>query len=301
MARTWLGIGLAACLLAGLGAPSEAQTQDIQQTVVYIQCSGPDGTSRGSGVLVSPQGHVLTAGHVVPDGPGTACAGSIGAATPNPTKQLVVQPTQIPVDAALLRFAEPGPYAFASYCGIEDWMIRRRIFVAGFPGDTETFSISYREGVLATVFPDPNGLLETDGQSVEGMSGGPVYSRNLAGIVGIVIGADFTAMGNVSYYGILPVEGIIAQTLGLQASQKACYHDTRAADLPNARWRSGDAPVDLGVSVDEGFCFLSRVEGEFNSPDDFVQITQVDGTYVLDGNSAAGGTHGGLAQCIFYE
>jgi hypothetical protein len=133
------------------------------------------------------------------------------------------------------------------------------------------------------------------------MSGGPVYSRNLAGIVGIVIGADFTAMGNVSYYGILPVEGIIAQTLGLQASQKACYHDTRAADLPNARWRSGDAPVDLGVSVDEGFCFLSRVEGEFNSPDDFVQITQVDGTYVLDGNSAAGGTHGGLAQCIFYE
>ena len=52
------------------------------------------------------------------------------------------------MDAALLRFTSGGPYDYVPYCNVEDWMIRKRIIVAGFPGDTETGAASYREGVL---------------------------------------------------------------------------------------------------------------------------------------------------------
>lgn len=288
-----------------LGADAAHAQRAVEDSIVFIECSADGTTSRGTGVVVSAQGHVLTAKHVVPDG--ARCSGSIGVADANIAARLVVQPTALAVDAALLRFSDGRrEYAAVPYCEVEDWMIRKPIIVAGFPGDTETGSASYREGVLSTTLPNEDGLLETDGQTVEGMSGGPVFSRNLAGLVGIVAGAKFTATGTISYYGILPVS-FYAQALNLEPSERACYNRTREVDFFDeagawtATWRAGDDPIPLGIGVDEGVCFLDGIFGEFNHPQDEVWVTDQDGVYEMDGRNLGGGTHGATARCIWHE
>ncbi len=58
-------------------------------------------------------------------------------------------------------------------------MVRHEIYASGFPGDTKTGVPSFRKGILSTVFPMNGGVLETDGQTVAGMSGGPVFAGDL--------------------------------------------------------------------------------------------------------------------------
>lgn len=296
-------VGVMALLVGALPAAA------IENTIVYIECTGEGGTvaSRGTGVVVSPQGHVLTAKHVVPSG--TSCRGSIGTADSNITERLVLRPTNVPVDAALLQFARNQEYEFASYCKLEPWMVRRKIFVAGYPGETETGVPSYREGILSTVFPNADLIIETDGQTVAGMSGGPVYSRNLAGIVGLVIGAKFDAQG-VSYYGILPIADY-AQIFNLTESEIPCYHQYREVltqDLvdpvtnePSGVWMAGDPERRLGVSEDYGYCFIGAIKGEWNDPGDEVSVEVKDGEYVIRGENYGGGEHGAWARCIMYD
>lgn len=290
-----------AIALPGPGAMADV----VDETTVYLECTAGGVIHRGTGVVVSPKGLVLTAQHVVPKD--AACVGSIGLADPNTASRMIVRPTNLPVDAALLQFARQQPYAFAGYCDLEDWMVRRKIFVAGFPGNTETGAPSYREGVLSTVLPNAAGLLETDGQTVAGMSGGPVFSNNLAGIVGIVIGAKFDSLGTVSFYGILPASAY-AQAFGLTPSAKPCYHQHREVDFTDPRtgtwtatWKAGDPPLPLGVHEDEGLCFLAGVGGLFNDAEDAARVDRVDGQYRLTGNNRSGGSHSAVARCIWFE
>lgn len=208
-------LSLSAAALTGAG-----KAQAIEDTIVYLECTLGDKTSRGTGVIVSADGLVLTAKHVVPDG--ASCKGSIGVADSNNAARMVIRPTITPVDAALLQFSQNRTYAFAGYCELKKRMIREEILIAGFPGRTETGVPSYRQGILSTVFANTEGILETDAQSVAGMSGGPVYSKDLNGIVGIVIGAQFTPQGTPEYYGILPVE-TVANSFQLQESETPCY------------------------------------------------------------------------------
>lgn len=293
---------LGGALLLGLGLSTPAKA--IEDTIVYLECTVGDKTSRGTGVIVSSSGHVLTAKHVVPDG--ARCMGSVGVADSNNAARMVIRPTNAPVDAALLQFSQNRDYAFAGYCRLEDWMIRERILIAGYPGRTETGVPSYREGILSTVFANAQGILETDAQSVAGMSGGPVYSKNLNGIVGIVIGAQFTPQGTPEYYGILPVE-TVAAAFGLQEAVKPCYHKAAEVDFVNAEgnwaatWQSGDAPVALNVSQDEAFCFIVSVFGEFNDQRDMVWVEASDGTFVLRGENYNGGVHGAEAACVWRD
>ena len=281
--------------LALLGAAGEVRGDD--DVVVYLECKAGDKVSRGSGILVSARGHVLTARHVIPQG--ATCMGSIGVADSNTAQRLVVQPTNLPVDMALLRFSKTADYPFARYCPLEDWMVRREIVVAGFPGRTETGAVSYRQGILSTTTPNQAGVLETDGQTVAGMSGGPVFSRNLKGLLGLVAGAEFAADGTVSYYGIVPLADY-ADVLNLTASDRPCYSPTPEIALPRDSWRAGDPPLVLDVATDEGFCFLAEVSGEFNSVGDRVWVVPGDGRYELSGTARDGGTHGGRARCIAY-
>lgn len=292
---------------AVLGQTQTASAQGIERMIVYIECRAGDQVSRGSGVIVSPEGHVLTAKHVVPQG--SQCAGSIGVADNFDLQRLNIQPQQaLGFDAMLLKFARSEEYDYAGYCPFEQLAARKKIFVAGFPGRTETGAPSYREGILSTTALNSTGVIETDGQSVGGMSGGPVFSENLAGIVGIVSGAKFDASGAISYYGILPVS-TVAQMFGLQASAKPCYTEYRWMDIVDKEtgdfadeWRASDGrPLDLGVNETEGFCFLTRVFGEFNDPDDSVFVELKDGQFFLDGENFSGEEHGGRAACIRFS
>lgn len=293
-------------LLLALAMPTgEVRADTIDETIVFIECEFDGKVSRGTGVVVSASGHVLTARHVAPAG--ADCRGSLGIADSNLAARMVVQPTNVPVDAALLRFSSQRDYAFSPVCPLEDWMVRKRIFVAGFPGQTQTGAPSYREGILSTVIPNSKGILETDGQTVAGMSGGPVYAPNFAGIVGIVIGAEFDSLGTVSYYGILPAS-VYAQSFGLTAAETPCYQKSREVSFADpetgiwwATWKSGDGPIELGIYEDQGFCFITGVFGLFNDTDDSVWVENLDGQYLLNGRNRSGGFHGGEAGCVWYE
>jgi hypothetical protein len=290
-------------LLAGFFVTAAAAERRIEETIAYIECKTPSGQiSRGTGVVVSRQGHVLTAKHVVPDG--STCEASLAVADSNNTTRMVVQPTNLPVDAALLRFVRQQDYAFVGYCALEDWMVRQSIFVAGFPGQTETGAASFREGILSTVFPNAEGVLETDGQTVAGMSGGPVYSRNLAGLVGIVIGAEFAVDGTVNYYGILPAS-FYASSLGMSPAEEPCYFESPfviprdpATGADQSTWRAGDEPIDLGVTSAQGTCFLRQVGGAFDDKGDSVSVILKEGRFFISGTNGGEALHGGAALCI---
>ncbi len=306
MTRRLLTLLVAAASLALTHSiASRGEPADIGKTIVFIHCMKDGKPVRGSGVLVSQQGHVLTALHVVKNA--SDCQGSVGFANPLGGDPLVKQQESPTADAVLLRFAKPGPYDYVKYCRLEDWMIRRDIYAAGFPGDTKTDSPSFRKGVLSSVFPNPDGVLETDGLTVGGMSGGPVFASDLKSFIGIVVGAQFDTLGTVSYYGILPTD-LYKDQFQLTASNKSCYHQTREVTLSPevSSWRPsrpGGPPSDLplGVRTDEGFCFISGIWGIMNDVRDSIKIEVRDDQYFLTGKSFSGLDHGADVRCIWYQ
>lgn len=287
--------------LAGAGAAAIAQ-DDVGQVIVYLECTLDDKTATGTGVLVGAAGEVLTAAHVV-QGAGASCVGSPGVADHAAARRMIVQPSPaLGVDVAMLQFSDQQEYPFVSFCALEGWMIRKSIFVAGYPGKTETGAPSYRQGVLSTVLPNSQGIIETDGQTVAGMSGGPVFTQDLKSLVGIVIGAKFDPSGLVTYVGILPVARY-AQQFNLSKSEKPCFHRTREVSFEAGagEWRAGEPAVPLGVRPEDGACFLATVTGQFNDREDDVKVSVENGEYVLGGQNHSGGQHGATARCIWYE
>ncbi|MFL6820026.1 MAG: serine protease [Bradyrhizobium sp.] len=293
------GVCIGACLSI---TAVQAAPVDIDRTIVSVRCAA----GSGSGVVVSAVGEVVTALHVVKDGAG--CFGTLGYASPSGGVPLVLQQQNKDFDVALLRFTEPRTYAFAKACRLEDWMVRSSIFATGYPGGTTTGVPSYRKGVLSTVFPNPKGVLETDGQTVAGMSGGPIFSSDLRALIGIVVGAQFAAGGGVDYYGILPFERIRGQ-FGLAVADAPCYRKSREVVLPEAvnSWkprRDGDplsTDVRLGVRPEDGFCFITGIIGQMNDPKDSIEIAIDNGEYVLTGNNVSGSAHSGKVRCVWFE
>ena len=313
--RRFVLLGLTAFVLLRVISIAPAAERQLANTIVYIQCSyeeqdGKKVTVTGSGVVVSDDGLVLTAGHVVRPEKATSpvsCRGSVAIADSGSTKLMIVQPIPtLNVDVALLRFPSASGLEFVPHCSLENWMVYREILVAGFPNATDTGVPSFRTGVLSTVTNNSAGVLETDGPTVTGMSGGPVFSQSLGLLVGIVIGAKFDAMGMVKYYGILPVDHY-ASALGLPKAEGPCYRRTREVDLSqsDSEWRAGDKPGDppikLGVRSDEGFCFIQKVWGQFNDPADSVGVEVINGEYELIGVNKSGGQHGASARCVWYH
>ncbi|MBY2914136.1 serine protease [Rhizobium leguminosarum] len=277
--------------------------QPVRQSIVYIQCTSASGVIKsGSGILVSEVGHVITAKHVIEGA--ASCRGSIGVADAGATQTLVMQPGLAAVDVALLRFTAAGKYQFAQYCDLplEDWMLGKEILVAGFPVGTETGAPSFRKGVLSTVYVNGGGIVETDGQTVNGMSGGPVFDARMNGLVGLVIGAEFTPLGTVKYYGILPIS-MFAANFNLTPTTRPCYHMSRSAMLPPEveTWNADKGPISLQIESDEADCFISGIWGQFNDKADSVDISVTNGTYYLTGTNKSGGTHGGRVKCAWFQ
>ena len=305
MSRQFSRLLVAAVSIALTPVATRAEPADIAKTIVFIHCDTKEGKVRGSGVLVSEQGHVLTAGHVVKDA--TGCQGSIGYANPEGGDPLIMQQQPTNLDAALLRFNKPGPFEYVKYCRLEDWMVRRDIYTAGYPGDTKTGTPSFRKGVLSSVFPNPDGVLETDSQTTAGMSGGPVFASDLKSLIGIVAGAHFDVLGTVGYYGILSTDRFRDQ-FQLTPSDEPCYHRTHEVALPAQvnSWRPGrpgDPTNDLplGVHTDQGFCFISGLWGTTSDSRDSVKIEVKQNQYFLTGQNVSGSTYGANVGCVWYQ
>jgi hypothetical protein len=213
------------CFLAILCGPAPLFAQDaLEESIVFISCKHLEtgDTRTGSGVVVSEEGHVLTALHVAPKG--YDCSGSRGVADPNNMERMGQLPhAAAGYDIALLRFARAQKYDFLKYCELSDNMKRKRIFAAGFPTGSATGKPSFRSGILSTTFPTPEGYLETDSLTAAGMSGGPILADDERSLIGIVSGSKFGEDGEPVFYGITPIVNVTVSNFQLTRNEAGCY------------------------------------------------------------------------------
>jgi len=175
-----------------------------RNSVVYIECTTQsDQLVRGTGVIVSDAGRVLTAKHVAVDRT-SQCYGVRGTSAERPNRKLVWR-KQVDEDAVLLEFnpREGETFEPLEYLIVERDMKGNRIQAHGFPPGSAG-QASLREGVLSTTFANNMGLIETDAMTARGMSGGPVVMDGK--LIGIVAGARFDTNGAVTDYGVLLAE-----------------------------------------------------------------------------------------------
>lgn len=276
----------------------------LDKTVVYIECkvklaNGGEKSSRGSGVLVSPNGKVLTSKHVIPEENNAVCEGSIGNAFERGSK-MIIRKKSSTYDAALLQFSSNGKtFDYLKYCKLDDSFRKETIFATGFPGYTETGVPSSRIGVLSTVLAGPNGLIETDSATAKGMSGGMVTLGNSSHLVGIIAGAEFDpSTGAETFWGVLPVE-MVANEFELSQAEQSCIRKSKLSE--EFEWNSNMSSLNLGMKTGEGYCFITKTWGVFNHEKDRVSIEDNDNKeFVLTGGSDGGGKHGGSARCIWF-
>jgi S1-C subfamily serine protease len=229
-----------------------AFAQDAESTV-YIKCDGPDGkTSRGSGVIVSEDGRVLTAKHVAPSAD-YKCRGVLGTAAEEPTRTLLRRKSSPDYDALLLYFVpKPGEKFRPVYVVELDPELQGRAIAAyGFPA-TGTGEVSVRTGTISTTTPNEAGMIETDALTTRGMSGGPVFLKDTPGgraLVGIVAGANFDpGAGNEADFAVLAVE-LLRDDFDLLTIEDLIIERTDGGSgREGTGGSSGNAPAAGGVS-----------------------------------------------------
>ena len=201
--------------LLAFSQPAHAQGKISHDSIVYIECTSPDGknTSKGTGLIVSERGRVLTARHVAPVG--YTCKGIRGTAAVTPNRNLIRRRASSTYDAILLELVPLKNEVFEPlrYVAVDSAMVGSRISAYGFVGTTG--EVVPRSGEISTSIPDDDGLLQTDVFTARGMSGGPVVLSDSGALIGIVAGAQFdSGTGLPNFYGVLSAE-LIAQELGL--------------------------------------------------------------------------------------
>ena len=196
---------IAAALLIAL-APLPVRANDA--LVVHISCTNATAqTSIGSGVLVSAQGHVLTAKHVAPQG--YNCTGAIGGLTA--PQHPLTQPKRSPdADIMTLKFDHPSTQnlEFASYCPLNETMKRRKIHTYGFHALKQN-EPPVTDGIISTYILDERGMFETTAQTVQGKSGGPVFLENTTALMGVVSEVRFTSISEPIAYYVTPAETML--------------------------------------------------------------------------------------------
>lgn len=284
-------------------APLSALADLISETVVAITCETPGKLPRkGSGVVIAANGTILTAKHVVfgesesfPDH--TVCRGSTGKANFAPDT-FTFKKASVQYDAVLLKSPMEN-VPFQRYCKLAPWMLREQVIATGFPLDSRTGVPSSRVGVLSTVEPDAEGIIETDSSTTSGLSGGMYTLASSGHLLGIVSGFDQdNVAGIVANYRML-----VAEVLADEFANFGLIEDTEGCTKRewSANWQTGDGPKSLGMQEGDGVCFLTRVYGNFNDPEDSVGVEKDNGAYVLNGVNRSGGNHGATAQCITYH
>jgi len=182
----WIGVALASepsavleCPSAGLEVPGD--TKEAMKAAVRIETV----RSSGSGVVVSPDGYVLTAAHVV----GTAKTVTVVLADGSELTGTVVRNAP-GADLALISLGETGFPCLGLSSGRAD--LGTELYLIGSPGGealthtlTRGITSGYREIGDVTV-------LQTDASVNPGASGGPILTAN-GEVVGI---ASFKLVGD---------------------------------------------------------------------------------------------------------
>ncbi len=258
-------------------------------------------------MLVTSDGLVLTAKHVVygdadamPSG--TECTGAIGNAN-RARNRMFPQDSSLRYDAILMKYPDTG-LPFQRYCRLEPRSQRAWITATGFPLSSRTGVPSSRVGVLSTVQPDSDGVVETDSATTVGMSGGMVTLAENGNLIGIVSGQDPDFNGLPANYRVLSAQVLASEfeDWGFSEDEEGCAARARVTPMlgsVGARpWEATDDALPLEFSSDEGVCYIVSVWGYFDDPKDRVEVTVEDGEYFLRGDNGGSGPHGAFAQCM---
>ncbi|GAA5494062.1 putative serine protease HhoA [Rubritalea halochordaticola] len=184
----------------------------------------------GSGVVVSEDGLILTAAHVVQGTPemivifpdGTEKEGKVLGA--NRTK-----------DIAMVQITQPGSYPFAKTGNSDELKVGNFVVAMGHAGGYDTLrKPPVRFGRI--VSRNPNGFISSDCTLIGGDSGGPLFDMK-GNVVGInsSIGYDFKANNHAG------ISGLLADWDRLKKGDT--WGDLRANPLANP-----DSPV-MGFSI----------------------------------------------------
>jgi hypothetical protein len=283
----------------------------IDKSSVYIECfNNSNLVSQGSGVVITKSGHVLTSKHVhTPKDSNLgdsqircygSTAGNFDVAGGRRLLRLVKKSSSY--DAALLKFPSYSDENYLdTYCSINSSIKRQAIYATGYPKDKQNDTPSSRRGVISTTeLTSGSQLMTVDSFTNRGMSGGMVTFNESDVLVGIIAGAGYDkGTGTVNKYAVLPIEAFIAD-FGNILNVKDC--SPKLIDS-NFEWNTtipGDGEeIKTGVSSIDGFCFITRVFGEFNSAKDSIEVyLDRSGEYVITGYNESGGNHGVKVQCI---
>jgi serine protease Do len=166
----------------------ELQVQKVVEKVLPCTVNVRDGGGQGSGVIVSEDGYVLTAGHVSRE------AGRTVELTLNDGRKVKAKTfgANHNIDSGLLKISEPGKWAFAPMGKSADLKSGQWVVTTGHPGGyNATRGTVVRLGRVLKSSPE---FVRTDCTIVGGDSGGPLFDIN-GKVVGIHsrIGAQLSA------------------------------------------------------------------------------------------------------------
>ncbi len=183
------------------GAPLVAER--VMQSVVRISTGGGMLEARGSGFVVSSDGDILTAAHVVE---GTMAP--VVSFVDGRQSRAVILATDERLDVALLHVNEtnlPALYMGASgslpigtEVGVLGYPLNFSMERMGFSDVTPTLVqgvIAARQTVKPTPLSQPMSVLQIDANLNPGHSGGPVFIRSTGEVIGIANGAIETMFG----------------------------------------------------------------------------------------------------------
>lgn len=153
-----------------------AQLRDVQARIRRVAAQNTlatvlvsDGIGSGSGVIVSPDGLVLTAGHVLTTG------GNRYRVTLPTGQEVRARPLgkNLDIDAGMVQIDEPGPWPFVELGNSEELDVSDWVVCLGHPGGYEIGRTPpVRAGKILEFRP---GQVITDCALIGGDSGGPLF------------------------------------------------------------------------------------------------------------------------------
>ncbi len=150
----------------------EKQQRELAKKLIACTVGVRVGNAQGSGVVISRDGYVLTAAHVI----GKPNKNAFITFPDGKTVRAKTMGLNRTVDGGLLKISEEGDWAFTEMGSSDDLLAGQWVFVTGHPGGY----LSDRKPVvrLGRVLTSANEAIITDCPLVGGDSGGPLFDAD---------------------------------------------------------------------------------------------------------------------------